>query len=109
MRAETNPVAIGHHSLVAVPGNVIAVEITQPSLSVIAVRLTLDTGASLDVSLNDVYEPRASSVDVVDLYSFLLMQNTPPMVLQQALDGFNPDWEDKVQARKRENDRRSKT
>jgi len=33
---------------------------------VIAVCLTLDTGTSLDVSLNDVYAPRASSIDVDD-------------------------------------------
>ena len=64
---ETNPVAKGHHVLVAVPGIVTAIEITQLSLSVIAVRLTLDMRTSPDVSLHDVYEPRASSVDVVDL------------------------------------------
>lgn len=98
-----------HHSSVAVSGKVVAVEITQSSPSVIDVRLTLDTGTTLDVSLNDIYEPRASSVGIVDLYSFLLMRNTPPDVLQRALDEFDPDWEGKVQAWKRENDRKRKT
>jgi hypothetical protein len=96
-------VTIEQADAVAVPGDVVEAEVIETAPGDILVRLRLHTDAVVEVALKTVYDPQSSSVDVVDAYSFLLMQNTPPTELQRALDAFDPRWEAKVQERKQKN------
>ena len=92
---------------VAVPGRVEKVEVSEPALGDIAVRLILDTGESLAVSLRDIGDPKPPAVDAVDLYSFLLLQSVSPALIQAAMDNFDGAWEQMVEERKRRNDEQS--
>jgi hypothetical protein len=84
-----------------------AINIRERAPHDLVVRVTFDDGTSLEVAGEDYYADGVLFKDVVDAYGFLVIQNPPQALLVQALSAFDPEWEQKVAERKRQNDRDS--
>jgi hypothetical protein len=61
-----------------------------------AVSFLLDNGDVLTRCRREIYDPPTPFRDVVDVWSFLVMQNPPAELLDRALAATDPEWERKV-------------
>jgi hypothetical protein len=65
------------------------------------VRFTLEPGEVIEATGRSVYDPPVPFEDAADVFSFLIMQGTPAELVYRELNALDPQWESKVDERRR--------
>jgi hypothetical protein len=65
-----------------------------------SVSFTLESREELALCGREFYDPPKPFVDAFDVWSFLVMQSTPPELLSRELEAIDTDWEALVARRR---------
>jgi len=87
--------------LVALPGRVVELQIARTQPDDYQVRFTLDSGAVIEATGRTFYDPPVPFEDAAEVFSFLIMQGTPAELVYRELIALDPQWESKVEERRR--------